>query len=95
MSIFTFIKDKVSILNIVSEYATLKKMGNYWKGVCPFHSERTASFAVSPHKEIFYCFGWIENRYGSCPASDHKTSPKHGDIRCNGRSRHISIIIAF
>lgn len=57
MSIFTFIKQKVSILSVVNEYATLKKMGNYWKGVCPFHSERTASFAVSPHKEIFYCFG--------------------------------------
>lgn len=29
----------------------------YWKGSCPFHAEKTASFTVSPHKEIFYCFG--------------------------------------
>lgn len=57
MNIFSFIKSKVSILEVVSEYATLKKAGLYWKGCCPFHHERTASFTVSPHREIYYCFG--------------------------------------
>jgi len=57
MNIFSFIKSKVSILDVVNEYATLKKAGLYWKGCCPFHHERTASFTVSPHREIYYCFG--------------------------------------
>ena len=59
-NIFTFIKQHVSILTVVSEYATLKRAGLYWKGHCPFHHEKTASFTVSPHKEIFYCFGCHE-----------------------------------
>ncbi len=57
MNLFTFIKERVSILDIVNEYVTLKKAGGYYKGTCPFHHEKTASFTVSPHKEIFYCFG--------------------------------------
>lgn len=56
-SIFSAIKSKVSILDIVSYYATLKRVGGYWKCRCPFHHEKTASFTVSPHREIFYCFG--------------------------------------
>jgi len=57
MNIFTYIKQQLSILEVVREYATLKQAGLYWKGCCPFHNEKTASFTVSPHKEIFYCFG--------------------------------------
>lgn len=57
MNIFTFLKSRVSILEVVGEYSQLKKAGLYWKGHCPFHNEKTASFTVSPHKEIFYCFG--------------------------------------
>lgn len=57
MDIFVFIKSRVSILNVVQEYVGLKKAGMYWKGRCPFHNEKTASFTVSPHREIYYCFG--------------------------------------
>ena len=57
MNIFSYIKSRVTIWDVVNEYATLKKAGTYWKGRCPFHHEKTASFTVSPHKEIFYCFG--------------------------------------
>jgi DNA primase len=57
MNIFTFLKARISILDVVSQYATLKKAGGYWKGRCPFHHEKTGSFTVSPHREIFYCFG--------------------------------------
>ena len=56
-NLFVFVKSKVSIVDVVSSYTTLKKLGNYLKGVCPFHHEKTASFTVTPHKEIFYCFG--------------------------------------
>ncbi len=57
MNIFNYIKSHLSILDVISEHTTLKKNGSYWKGCCPFHHEKTASFTVSPHKEIFYCFG--------------------------------------
>ncbi len=56
-NLFSFVKSHVQILDVVSEYVALKKAGGYHKGPCPFHSERTASFTVSPLKEIFYCFG--------------------------------------
>jgi len=57
MNLFSFIKSKVSIIDVVNEYTTLRRAGLYWKAHCPFHNEKSASFTVSPHKEIFYCFG--------------------------------------
>lgn len=60
MNLFSYIKTQVPILDVIGEYVTLKKAGGYYKGSCPFHSEKTASFTVSPHKEIFYCFGCHE-----------------------------------
>ena len=57
MPIFNFLKDKLSILDVICEYVQLKQAGGYWKGPCPFHQEKEASFTVSPDKQIFYCFG--------------------------------------
>lgn len=57
MNIFSFIKERVAILDVINEYVTLKRAGGYHKGTCPFHHEKTASFTVSPDKHIFYCFG--------------------------------------
>ncbi len=57
MSLFNYIKSNLSIVDIISEYVHLKQAGNYWKGPCPFHAEKDASFTVSPDKQIFYCFG--------------------------------------
>ena len=57
MNLFSYIKSKISILDVVNEYTNLRRAGLYWKANCPFHQEKTASFTVSPHKEIFYCFG--------------------------------------
>jgi DNA primase len=57
MNLFTYIKDRITIVEVISEYLSLKKAGIYYKGSCPFHQERDASFTVSPHKGIFYCFG--------------------------------------
>lgn len=57
MSIFETIKQRVQILDVVQDYTALKKAGGYWKGRCPFHHEKTASFTVSPDRGIFYCFG--------------------------------------
>jgi DNA primase len=56
----TFIDDlkrQADIVRIVEDYVSLKKKGSNWMACCPFHKEKTASFSVSPAKEIFYCFG--------------------------------------
>ena len=51
------IKSKIDIVDLISEYIDLKRAGQNLKGLCPFHSERTPSFTVSPSKQIFHCFG--------------------------------------
>lgn len=51
------IKSRVDIVELVSEYVTLKKAGRNYSGLCPFHQEKTPSFTVNREKQIFYCFG--------------------------------------
>jgi len=57
MNIFNVIKEKLAIIEVVNDYTKLKRAGLYWKGLCPFHHEKTPSFTVSPSRNIFYCFG--------------------------------------
>jgi DNA primase len=45
------------IVSLISDYVPLKKAGQNFKGLCPFHKEKTSSFLVSPDKQIFHCFG--------------------------------------
>lgn len=51
------VKARVNVVDVVSEYVTLKKTGRNFVGLCPFHREKTPSFTVNPEKQIFYCFG--------------------------------------
>jgi len=51
------IRNRANILEVVSDYVSLKKTGRNHKGLCPFHSEKTPSFMVNEEKQIFHCFG--------------------------------------
>ncbi len=51
------IKSRIDIHELIAEYVDLKRAGQNYKGLCPFHSEKTPSFMVNPAKQIFHCFG--------------------------------------
>ena len=51
------IKQRLDLVDIVSDHIDLKRKGKRYWGLCPFHAEKTPSFSVSPEKQMFYCFG--------------------------------------
>ena len=51
------VKNKLSVVDVISETVQLKKSGASYKGLCPFHGEKTASFYVTPNRESWKCFG--------------------------------------
>ena len=51
------VKTKLSVVDVVGESVSLKKAGTTYKGLCPFHGEKTPSFVVTPQRESWHCFG--------------------------------------
>ncbi|MBD1939521.1 DNA primase [Microcoleus sp. FACHB-68] len=51
------VKQRVDIVDVISEHVVLRKRGKDYVGLCPFHEEKSPSFTVSPGKQMYYCFG--------------------------------------
>lgn len=51
------VRERTDIVALISGYVKLTRKGNSYFGLCPFHSEKTGSFSVSPNKQMYYCFG--------------------------------------
>jgi len=57
MEIIEQVRQASSIVEIASQYTTLKRRGRKWVGLCPFHTEKTPSFTVDEEKQLYHCFG--------------------------------------
>src|SRR5947207_7415846 len=73
---FDTVKERVDIVQLISERVPLKKVGRAYSGLCPFHSEKTPSFTVDPDRRTYHCFGcgkhgdiftWLEELDGIQP----------------------------
>ena len=51
------VKIETDLSGVVSQYVALRKVGQRWSGLCPFHNEKTPSFSVNAEEGFFYCFG--------------------------------------
>src|SRR5204863_7535609 len=56
-SVMAELRSAADIVQVIGEHTRLKKAGRSWKGLCPFHNERTPSFTVDREKGLYHCFG--------------------------------------
>ena len=77
-SVIRDITDRIDIEDIVGSYVSLKRAGRYYKGLCPFHPEKTPSFTVTPDKGMYFCFSCKKggNVFNFLMEVEHMTFPE-------------------
>lgn len=72
------VRDRIDIVDLVGRYVGLKKAGRTFKGLCPFHQEKTPSFVVTPERGTYHCFGCGEggNAFGFLMRHENLTFPE-------------------
>ena len=85
------IKDAANIVEVVSEFVTLRKSGSNYKGLCPFHDEKTPSFYVSPARGTCHCFGCGKGGNPVGFIMEHEQMPYPEALRWLARKYHIEI----
>lgn len=86
------IMDAANIVDVVGEFVTLRKAGSNYKGLCPFHDEKTPSFVVSPARNMCHCFGCGK---GGTPVGfimEHEQMTYPEALRWLAKKYHIEIV---
>src|SRR5438105_276247 len=91
---FDTVKERVDIVQLISERVPLKKVGRAYSGLCPFHSEKTPSFTVDPDRRTYHCFGcgkhgdiftWLEELDGIEPVEALKVLAERAGVELTSR----------
>lgn len=85
------IKDAANIVDVVGEFVTLRKSGANYKGLCPFHNEKTPSFFVSPARGTCHCFGCGKGGNSVSFIMEHEQMTYPEALRWLARKYHIEI----
>jgi len=92
---FDLVKERVDIVQLVGTKVALKKAGRIYRGLCPFHAEKTPSFTVDPERRTYHCFGcgvhgdvftWMETQVGLSPAEALKELAESAGIELTRRA---------
>src|SRR5688500_5848387 len=93
---FDLVKERVDIVQLIGERVQLKKAGKVYKGICPFHAEKTPSFQVDPDRRTYHCFGcgrggdaftWLEEQDGLEPFEALKVLAERAGVELTSRRR--------
>src|SRR5207249_2490902 len=91
---FDTVKERVDIVQLISERVPLKKVGRAYSGLCPFHSEKTPSFTVDPDRRTYHCFGcgkhgdiftWLEELDGIEPVEALRVLAERAGVELTSR----------
>ncbi|MBQ2332951.1 MAG: DNA primase, partial [Prevotella sp.] len=85
------IKDAANIVDVVGEFVTLRKAGMNYKGLCPFHNEKTPSFIVSPARGTCHCFGCGKGGNSISFVMEHEQMTYPEALRWLANKYHIEI----
>ena len=92
---FDLVKERVDIVQLVGTKVVLKKAGRIYRGLCPFHAEKTPSFTVDPERRTYHCFGcsvhgdvftWMETQEGLSPAEALNTLAERAGVELTRRA---------